>query len=103
MSDTNKRIEEIKGRLDVVHGKWKTAGGYAPIVFEENEKFGDLHICDVRGWGHFTGTLGLDETDATIEQEKVVEFIANAPQDIRYLLWLVDHLTKTRRNKKENG
>lgn len=92
MNNLNDKILEIKERLSVVGGKWKTADGYAPIVFEENKKYGELHICDVRGWGHFTGTLRLSPEEAEIEQEKVVTFIANAPQDIKYLLGVIEEL-----------
>lgn len=68
-------------------GPW-SHDGRGTFIFGSDE--GQM-IAEVRGWGYLTGTggLGLDEDEAVDRQKAIGEFIAQAKQDVPYLLSLV--------------
>lgn len=63
-------------------GPWKVGYG-ARQVFATDHK-GDFPICDIRGWGHFTGYghggLRLKSEEAIAIQEANARLIAAAPK-----------------------
>lgn len=87
-----KRAREIEARLKAATpGPWRQM---APLsTWIESEHCcgrGPIHVADVRGWGHLTGrgdgAHAMDEAPAMIIQNANGAFIANAPDDISFLL-----------------
>lgn len=63
-------------------GPW-TVGPYAMDVNGPSEKGGTFKVCDIRGWGYFTGkghgALGLPADVAIARQTANARLIAAAP------------------------
>jgi hypothetical protein len=82
-------LAEMRERTEkATPGPWKP-DEMAMFVFAANMK-----ICDIRGWGHLTGFLKLDDESAIAMQEANAEVIAHARTDIPRLLDLIDAIRK---------
>ena len=75
----NRKDGEVVSGLD----EWR----YEPItqvVLQNDESGGGFYICQIRGWGYYTGkgyaALGLPEDEAIKRQNAVGERIARLPE-----------------------
>ena len=86
---TNRDLEEIQERYDnSTTGEWKAE------LIDRSVWDGEMHVCDICGWGHLTGQGGLrlSEQEALTIQEDNALFIAHAHQDIPALLKYIKQL-----------
>lgn len=86
---------EVRARA-ATPGKWVT-DDYAAMVRAENPySHGDMHVADIRGWGHLTGlgACAMSEEKAFEIQLANAAFIAAARTDVPALVNEVRRLTE---------
>lgn len=90
------RLKEIRKRESkATPGPWIDAKGCGPSIYQSPDGVSTtMMVAEVRGWGHLTGKgaggLGLSEDEAYDVMMANAAFIANAREDIKYLLDEID-------------
>lgn len=92
------RLQEIKDRCEAATpGPWYVCPYTGWIQSENPYGKGEMHLADIRGWGHLTGkgqgACSMDDDEAYKIQKANAEFIAHARQDIPALLTYIDEVT----------